>query len=159
MKYEERKRSQLVECITFKYKRIIKLFVFLGFCSIIIFISPFIEHAILGLYLYDFFYHYTFLVIYELIICTGLNFIFLEKEFPPYYFDPIIFDYKEISSLIADFIEDEDKNKFNISKLTSTNLKNTMKKGYPILFINPFSSTKNLFSNNRLYLGFATSNK
>ena len=159
MKYEEKKRSQLVECITFKYKRMLKLYIFLGSCSIVIFISPFIEHAILGLYLYDFYYHYTFQVIYEVIICVGINFIFLSGDFPIYYFEKIIFDYKEISSLIADFVEDEDKNKFNISKLTSANLKNTIKKGYPVLFINPFTSTKNLFLKNQLYIGFASSNK
>ena len=159
MKYEEKKRSQLVECITFKYKRMLKLYILLGSCSIVIFISPFIEHAILGLYLYDFYYHYTFQVIYEVIICVGINFIFLSGDFPPYYFEKIIFDYKEISSLIADFVEDEDKNKFNISKLTSANLKNTIKKGYPVLFINPFTSTKNLFLKNQLYIGFASSNK
>ena len=159
MKYEERKRSNFVECIQFKYKKLFKLFVFLGILSIIVFISPFIEHAILDLYLYDFFYHYTFLVIYELIFCVGINFIFLSKYLPLYYFKPIIYDYKEISALIADITEDNDKNKLNISKLTSSNLKTAMKKGTPILFINPFASTKNPFLHNQLHLGIITSNK
>ena len=159
MKYEERKRSNFVECIQFKYKKMFKLFVFLGILSIIVFISPFIEHAILDLYLYDFFYHYTFLVIYEIIFCVGINFIFLSKYLPLYYFKPIIYDYKEISALIADITEDNDKNKLNISKLTSSNLKTAMKKGTPILFINPFASTKNPFLHNQLHLGIITSNK
>ena len=159
MKYEERKGSQLVECMKFKYKRLLQLYIFFGICSILIFVSPFIEKLLIDLYLYDFIFHYTFQVIYEIILCVGVNFIFLSKEFPPYYFEKIIFDYKEISSLIADFVEDEDKNKFSISKITSANLKTSMKKGYPILFINPFTSTKNLFPNNQLYLGIATNNK
>ena len=158
-KYEERKRSDFVKCIQMKYKKMVKLFVFLGILSIIVFVSPFIEHAILGLYLYDFFYHYTFLVIYELIFCIGINFIFLSKYLPLYYFKPIIYDYKEISGLIADITEDNDKNKLNISKLTSSNLKTAMKNGTPILFINPFGSTKNSFLHNQLHLGIATSNK
>ena len=158
-KYEERKRSDFVKCIQMKYKKMVKLFVFLGILSIIVFVSPFIEHAILGLYLYDFFYHYTFLVIYELIFCIGINFIFLSKYLPLYYFKPIIYDYKEISGLIADITEDNDKNKLNISKLTSSNLKTAMKNGTPILFINPFGSTKNSFLYNQLHLGITTSNK
>ena len=144
MKYEERKRSQLVECITLKYKRMVKLYVFLGICSIIIFISPFIEHVVLGLYVYDFFFHYTFLVIYELILCVGINFLFLTKDFPRYYFDKIIFDYKEISSFVADFVEDEDKNKFSISKLTSSNLKTTIKKEIYYLVNTEFNLKYNL---------------
>ena len=158
-KCEERKRSNLVECITFKYKKLFKLYLFLGIRAILIIIFPFIEHAILRTLLFDFQFHFILNIVYELIGCAGLNFIFLTNLLPRYYYMELNFDFKDTSLLIADIVEDEDKNKFNISKLTSANLKDTIKKGYPVLFINPFTSTKNLFLKNQLYIGFASSNK
>ena len=70
MKYEERKGSQLVECMKFKYKRLLQLYIFFGICSILIFVSPFIEKLLIDLYLYDFIFHYTFQILmgYENVI-------------------------------------------------------------------------------------------
>ena len=157
--YEERRRSDYVECLTFKYEKMLKLYVFSGICSVIIFIFPFIEHALLLGYIYDFNFHYILNVIYELICCVGLNFILLSNILPRYFFESIIYNYKEISGLTADITEDNDKNKFNISKLTSSNLNKTMKEGNPIIFINPFASTKNSLVFKNLLLGIATNNK
>ena len=158
-KIEERRRSDFVECITFKYEKMLKLYVFSGICSVIIFIFPFIEHALLIGYIYDFHFHYILNIIYELICCVGLNFILLSNILPRYFFESIIYNYKEISGLTADITEDNDKNKFNISKLTSSNLNKTMKEGNPIIFINPFASTKNSFVFKNILIGIATNNK
>ena len=158
-KIEERRRSDFVECLTFKYKKLLKFYVFSGICSVIIFIFPFIEHALLIGYIYDFHFHYILNIIYELICCVGLNFILLSNILPRYFFESIIYDYKEISVFTADIIENDDKNQFNISKLTSVELNKTMKEGSPILFINPFASTKNSLVFNKLLLGIATNNK
>ena len=158
-KIEERRRSDFVECVTFKYEKMLKLYVFSGICSVIIFIFPFIEHALLHGYIYDFNFHYILNVIYELICCVGLNFILLSNILPRYFFESIIYNYKEISGLTADITEDNDKNKLNISQLTSSNLNKTMKEGSPILFINPFASTKNSSVFNKLLIGIATNNK
>ena len=158
-KCEERKRSNLVECITFKYKKLFKLYLFFGIRSILIIIFPFIEHAILRTLLFDFQFHFTLNIVYELIGCAGLNFIFLTNLLPRYYYMELNFDFKDTSLLIADIVEDEDKNKFNISKLTSEYLNKSMKDESPILFINPFVSTKDSFSYTQLNLGIASINK
>ena len=157
--YEERLRSNLVDCLTFKYKKLFKVFIFFSICSVLTFIFPFIEHAVLNVYLYDFHFHYTFNIIYELISCAGLNFIFLSINLPFHYYENIIFNYREISTFIADIIENEDKNRFNISKLNSANLKDAKKNDSPILFINPFTSNKNSLLYNQIHLGFITNNK
>lgn len=156
---EQRRGSNLVECITFKYKKLLRLYIFMGICSVLIFISPFIEHAVLYEYLYDFYFHYIFVIIYELIFCVGVNFIFLSETLPLYYFDDIIFNYKEIDTLVADITEDKDKNKFNISKLTLDKLKKNIKNETPILFLNPFSSTKNSVLFNQFQLGITSKDK
>jgi len=156
MKYEERKRSNLIECLTFKYTKFKRIYLLFSIFSVIIFISPFIEYQILSIYFYNYFYHYVFISLYELIFCTFLNFIFISKELPLYYFNEIIYNYREILCLFAEIIEDEDKNKYNISNLTSAELKNSLKKvKYPILFINPFASGKNPLLFNKIHLGFA----
>ena len=78
---------------------------------------------------------------------------------PFHYYENIIFNYREISTLIADIIENEDKNRFNISKLSSANLKDSKKNDSPILFINPFTSNKNSLLYNQIHLGFITNSK
>ena len=158
-KCEERKRSNLVECITFKYKKLFKLYLFLGIRAILIIIFPFIEHAILRTLLYDFQFHFILNIIYEVIGVAGLNFIFLSNRLPLYYFQVINFDFKDTSFLITDIVEDDDKNKLDISKLTSAYLNKALKEESPILFINPFVSTKDSFSYTQLQLGIAANNK
>lgn len=156
MKYEERKRSNLIECLTFKYTKLKRIYLLFGIFSIIIFISPFIEYQILSIYFYNYFYHYVFISLYELTFCTFLNFIFISKTLPLYYFNEIIYNYREILCLLAEIFEGDDKNKNNISNLTSDELKNSLKKEkYPILFINPFSSGKDPLLFNKIHLGFS----
>ena len=156
MKYEERKRSNLIECLTFKYTKLKRIYLLFGIFSIIIFISPFIEYQILSIYFYNYFYHYVFISLYELTSCTFLNFIFISKTLPLYYFNEIIYNYREILCLLAEIFEGDDKNKNNISNLTSDELKNSLKKEkYPILFINPFSSGKDPLLFNKIHLGFS----
>ena len=98
-------------------------------------------------------------IIYEVIGVAGLNFIFLSNRLPLYYFQVINFDFKDTSFLITDIVEDDDKNKLDISKLTSAYLNKALKEESPILFINPFVSTKDSFSYTQLQLGMAANNK
>ena len=154
MKYEERKRSNLLECLTFKYTKLKRIYLLFGIFSIIIFISPFIEYQIISLYFYNHFYHYVFISLYELTFCAFLNFIFISKNLPLYYFNEIIYNYIGILCLFAEIIEGDNKNKCNISNLTSAELKKSLKKEkYPILLINPFSSGKDPLLFNKMHLG------
>ena len=147
--YERRKRSILVECLEFKYKKLFRIYLFLGIFFILMLIISFIEYQLIHVYFYDYYYHYIFFFLYALILDVFLNVIFYTKKLPLLYYFNIIFNYEEEFCLIADIAEH--KNELNISNLTSKSLK---KEKHPIVFINPFSSEKDKFLSNKISLGF-----
>ena len=72
-----------------------------------------------------------------------------------YYFDDVVFNYRDKVFLFANISEEKDGiKKLNISNLTANKLKKFSKKeNYPIVFINPFTSTKNSTFFNKIHIG------
>ena len=85
----------------------------------------------------------------------GLSIIFMPKTLPINFYNEIIYNYKEIICYDADIYENDDKsslnNKLNISILNKKELKNYK---YPILLINPFTSSKDKSLFNKIQIGF-----
>ena len=158
MKYEENIRPDLFECLQFKYKKLFRIYLLLGIHSLWIMISPLIEKQIIYAYLYNYQLHYLFFSFYEVNFCLGLNIIFIPKRLPLYFYNDIIYNYRGLVNLVADlYEEDGQKNnnkKLNISNLKIDDLKKASnKKNYPIVLIDPFTSTKDQLLFNHIHLG------
>ena len=67
-------------------------------------------------------------------------------KLPRYYFDKVIINYEITANLLANISQ-----KRNISILNSNILKNII--NHPIVFVNPFISSKNQFSNKEIHIG------
>ena len=160
MIYEQSIRSDLVKCLKFKYNKLFRIFLLLGIHALCIMISPLIERKIIYKYLYNYHLHYLFLMFYEANFCLGLDIIFIPKKLPRYFYDEIIYNYKEIVYLEADIFEGDDEEnhniKLNISNMSFKDLKKVSKKdNYPIVFIEPFASSKDQLLFNHVHIGFA----
>ena len=108
--------------------------------------------------------HYLFFSFYEVNFCLGLNIIFIPKRLPLYFYNDIIYNYRGLVNLVADlYEEDGQKNnnkKLNISNLKIVDLKKASnKKNDPIVFIDPFTSTKDELLFNHIHLGNVSGNK
>lgn len=160
MKYEQSIRSDMVECLKFKYKKLFKIFLILGIHALCIIISPIIETRIIYKYIYNLQLHYLFTLFIETNFCLGLNIIFIPENLPENFFSEIIYNYKGFVYLEADLFEKDDEEnhnkKLNISKLTFNDLKKAAKKeNYPIILLNPYASSKDQLLFNDIHVGFA----
>ena len=162
--YEQRIRSELVECLTFKYKKLFKIFLLFFIYSLWTIISPLLEKKIIYSYIYNYHLHCIFQLFYEVNFCLGINIIFIPKELPRYFFDEIIYNYRGLVLLIADVYEEDDEEnhnkKLNITKLSYNELKKAAKKeNYPIVLINPFASSRDQLLFNHIHIGNAQKNQ
>ena len=158
MKYEQSIRSDLVKCIRFKFKKLFFTYLLFGIYSLWIMIFPIIEKQLIYSYIYNYHLHYVLQIFIEAIFCIGLNIIFIPKKLPRYFFDEIVYNYRELVYLEADVYEGDDEEnhnkKLNISKLSFNILKKASKKDdYPIVFINPFASSRDMLLFNHIHIG------
>ena len=158
MKYEQSIRSDLVKCIRFKFKKLFFTYLLFGIYSLWIMIFPIIEKQLIYSYIYNYHLHYVLQLFIEAIFCIGLNIIFIPKKLPRYFFDEIVYNYRELVYLEADVYEGDDEEnhlkKLNISKLSFNILKKASKKdNYPIVFINPFASSRDMLLFNHIHIG------
>ena len=158
--FEQRIRSDLVECLEFKYRRFFKIFLIFGIHCIWTIINPLIEKNIIYSYLNNYHLHFLFKIFYEGMFCLGLNIIFIPRKLPRYFYDEIIYNYKGLVFLVADVYEEDDEEnhnkKLNISKLSFKDLKKVSKKtNFPIILLNPFASSKDQLLINDIHLGIA----
>ena len=158
--YEQRINSELVECLTFKYKKLFKIFLIFFIYSLWTIISPLLEKKLIYCYIYNYHLHYILQLFYEVNFCLGINIIFIPKILPRNFFDEIIYNYRGIVVLIADVYEEDDEEyhnkKLNISKLSHNDLKKAVKKeNYPIVLINPFASSRDQLLFNHIHIGNA----
>ena len=148
MKYEQRIHSELVECIKFKFKRMLFLDVLMVIYSLFFILSTPIEHKYIFSYVDNITIHLTLQLFYEAVFFIFFFIIFFPIKLPRYYYDKVIFNYENTVNLLVNI----SKNK-NISILTSNILKK--KNNLPIVFVNPFVSSENIFSSNEIYIGFS----
>jgi hypothetical protein len=151
MIYEQQIRSDLVRCIRFKFKRLLFSNLIMIIYALVFLSSPIWEYKFVYNYIDNFNIHLVFQLFYETIFVLCFCIIFSPRKLPEFYFDEIVFNYKGKVFLIADI--SEDKNKLKISNLDSAKLKKIAKKdNYPLLFLNPFSSSiDNIF--NEVHIG------
>ena len=160
MKYEQDIRSELVECLQFKYKLLLKVYIIFGIHCIWMIISPFIEKEIIYAYLYNYQLQFIFYLFYEVIFYLIINLLFIPKTLPLFYYEDIVYHYKTMVIYEADIFEKDDEEshnkKLNISKMTSNELKKLSKKdNYPIILVNPFASSRDQLIFDHIQLGFA----
>ena len=154
MIYEQQIRSDLVRCIRFKFKRLLFSNLIMVIYALVFLSSPIWEYKFVYNYIDNFNIHLVFQLFYETIFVLCFCIIFSPRKLPEFYFDEIVFNYKGKVFLIADISEDKNnKNKLKISNLDSAKLKKIAKKdNYPLLFLNPFSSSiDNIF--NEVHIG------
>ena len=154
MIYEQQIRSDLVRCIRFKFKRLLFSNLIMAIYALVFLLSPIWEYKYIYNYIDNFNIHLVFQLFYETIFVLCFCIVFSPRKLPEFYFDEIVFNYKGKVFLIADISEDKNNdNKLNIANLDSAKLKKIAKKdNYPILFLNPFNSSKdNIF--NEVHIG------
>ena len=164
MIYEQSLRSDLAECLKFKYKRLFKIYVLFGIHSVVIVIAPLIEKEIIYAYFYNYLFHYSFYLFYEVSFCLVLNIILIVKQLPANYFNDVVYNHRRLVNLEADIYKGDDKEnhntELNISNLSSNYLKKISKKdNYPIILIDPFASSKNQLLFNHIHIGIAQKNQ
>ena len=160
--FEQGARVDLVNCLKFKFKKLLKIFIIFGLHCIWIMLIPIIDRKLIYHYVYNYHLHFIFQLFYEAVFCLGLNIIFIPQELPRYFYDEVIFNYKQIIFLEADIFEEDDENshnkKLNISNLTLDELKKASKKeNHPIILVNPFASSRDQLLFNQIHVGIAKS--
>ena len=120
-------------------------------------LTPYFDYNFLVFYANNYNIHFIFQLFFETIFIIFFLVSFFPKKLPEQYYDDVVFKYKHQVFLIANIYEEENyikrindsidmnySGKLKISNLTFDSLRTiSKKKKYPILFINPFVSTKN----------------
>ena len=145
--YERRINSQYEECLKFKFKRMFYFNVFMIIYNLFFIISTSIEHKYIFSYIDNIKIHLSIQLFYEAIFFIFFFIIFIPKKLPIYYYDKVIINYEGIVNLLV-----YTSKKRNLSILTSNILKKIT--NYPIVFFNPYISTKNQFSSNEIHIGY-----
>ena len=146
MKYEQRIHSELVQCLKFKFQRMLWLNIFMLIYNLFFIISTSIEHDYIYSYIDNIKIHLSLQLFYEAVFFIFLYIIFFPIKLPRYYYDKVIFNYKNIVNLRVNISQ-----KRNISILTSKILKKATNE--PIVFYNPYISTSNKFLSNEAHIG------
>jgi hypothetical protein len=119
MKYEQRIHSELVECIKFKFKRMLFLDVLMVIYNLFFILSTPIEHKYIFSYVDNLKIHLTIQLFYEAVFFIFFFLIFFPIKLPRYYYDKVIFNYE----IAVNFLLVNISQKRNISILTSKILK------------------------------------
>ena len=146
MKYEQRIHSELVECIKFKFQRMLFLDILMTIYCLFFIISAPIEHKFIFSYIDNLKVNLSLQLFYEAVFFIFFFFIFFPTKLPRHYYDKINFNYENTANLLVNISK-----KRNFSILTSNILKKLT--NHPIVFVNPFISSKNKFSSNEIFLG------
>ena len=155
-------RVDLANCLKFKFKKLLKIFIVYGLHCIWTMLIPVIDRKLIYHYVHNYHLHFIFQLFYEAVFCLGLDIIFIPQELPRYFYDEVIYNYKEIIFLEADIFEEDDENShnktLNISNLTLDELKKASKKeNHPIMLVNPFASSRDQLLFNHIHIGIAKS--
>ena len=148
------KRLGTVLSIGYKIKNVIyvKIMIFsIIYCSTFI-ILPFILKIYIKIdnVVETFYVNYFITIILELIFNLVLVIILFPQDLTLFYFLPTIFDYNTFKFEVK--IKEKNKESLNISNITRNLLKDEYEeKEYPLIFINPFCKTNNVF--NGLHVG------
>lgn len=158
--FEQGARADLVNCLKFKFKKLLKIFIVFSLHTFWTMIIPIIDRKLIYHYVYNYHLHFIFLLFYEAVFCLGLDIIFIPQELPRYFYDEVVYNYKEITFLEADIFEEDDEDshnkKLNISNLTLDELKKASKKEKsPIILVNPFASSRDQLLFNQIHVGIA----
>ena len=146
MKYEQRIHSELVPCLKFKFQRMFWLNVFMIIYNIFFIVSTSIEHDYIFSYIDNIKIHISMNLFYEAVFFIFFFIIFFPLKLPRYYHDKVIFNYENTNILLVDIPKTR-----NISILTSNILKKST--NLPIVFYNPYISSKNQFSSKGIHIG------
>ena len=177
MKYEQRMGSNIVNYIGFKYNKLFLINIIIISYTCFFIMSPFLEYIFINSYVNNYNIHFIFQLFYESIFNIFFFIIFFPQNLPEDYFNDIVFKYKSQIFLVANIYDEEINNpsindsnddsekkysnKLNISKLTFGKLKSLSKKKkkYPIIFINPFFSSRNKRIFKEMHIGIVNKNQ
>jgi hypothetical protein len=148
---ENRERTILAVGYQIKIKLYLKLMIFsIIYCSTFI-IFPFIEKLYINIdnVVETYYANYFITMILETVFNLVLVIILFPKDLTIFFFLPTIFDYNTFK--IEAIIKERYENKLQISNLKPNSLKNKyQERQYPLVIINPFTKTNNVFKDIRV---------
>ena len=148
---EKRENTILAVGYQIKIKLYRKLMIFSIIYCITFIIFPFIEKLYMGIdnVVETFYVNYFITICLETIFNLILSIILYPKDLTIFFFLPTIFDYNTFK--IESIIKQKYENKLNIANLTYDKMKNKyQERQYPLIFINPFTKTNNVFKDIRV---------
>jgi hypothetical protein len=146
--YQLEKRLGTILSVSYKFKTVIylKIMIFsIIYCSIFI-VLPFIEKLLLKIdnIVESFYLNYFISICLEAFSSIAISVILSPQDLTLFFFLPIIFDYNRFKFQLK--IKEENKEELNISNINYEYLKNEYEgKRYPLIFINPYGKTNNVF--------------
>ena len=148
---EDREKTILAVGYQIKIKLYRKLMIFsiIYCCTFIIF--PFIEKIYIGIdnVVETFYADYFITICLETVFNLILSIILYPKDLTVFFFLPTIFDYNTFK--IETKIKEKHERRLRISNLTFDLMKNEyQEKQYPLVFINPFTKTNDVFKDIRV---------
>ena len=148
---ENRERTILAVGYQIKIKLYLKLMIFsIIYCSTFI-IFPFIEKLYINIdnVVETYYANYFITMILETVFNLVLVIILYPKDLTIFFFLPTIFDYNTFK--IEAIIKERYEKKLQISNLKPNSLKNKyQERQYPLVIINPFTKTNNVFKDIRV---------
>jgi hypothetical protein len=148
---EKRENTILAVGYQIKIKLYRKLMIFSIIYCITFIIFPFIEKLYMGIdnVVETFYVNYFITICLETLFNLILSIILYPKDLTIFFFLPTIFDYNTFK--IESIIKQKYENKLNIANLTYDKMKNKyQERQYPLIFINPFTKTNNVFKDIRV---------
>ena len=148
---EYREKTMLAIGYEIKIKVYLKLMIFSIIYCFLFLLFPFIEKIYMGIdnVVETYYLHYFITIGLESIFNLILALILTPKDLTVYFFLPTIFDYNSFK--IETLIKEKLERKLNISNLTYDLMTyEYQEKQYPLIFINPFTKTDNVFKDVRV---------
>ena len=148
---EYREKTMLAIGYEIKIKVYLKLMIFSIIYCFFFLLFPFIEKIYMGIdnVVETYYLHYFITIGLESIFNLILALILMPKDLTIYFFLPTIFDYNSFK--IETLIKEKLERKLNISNLTYDLMTyEYQEKQYPLIFINPFTKTDNVFKDVRV---------
>ena len=158
--YQLEKRLGTILSVSYKLKTVIylKIMIFsIIYCSVFI-VLPFIEKLLLKIdnVVESFYLNYFISICLEAFSSIAISVILSPHDLTLFFFLPIIFDYNRFKFQLK--IKEENKEELNISNINCELLKNEYEgKRYPLIFINPYGKTNNVFGD--LHVGLIKKKK
>ena len=147
--FELRLKTILASIYKIKLSIYIRIIIFSFIYSISFIVFQIIKLFYLHHYINSFYFCYYINSCIEIFFVLLLVIIFFPKNLGLFYYIPVIFDYQTNAFIVL--LKDKKENELKISNLNKNILKNGYKTEYPLIFINPFSKSKNMFKD--LHIG------